>query len=86
MLFPLVTVAPDTTGVGVASGCSVGSGASVGSPVGAGAPVGDIITAADKRNFLINKLFMGRIQQTFGKNNIMKCQEISLFTLFSIIV
>ena len=65
MLFPLVTVAPDTTGVGVASGCSVGSGASVGSPVGAGAPVG--VTAADKRNFLINKLFMGRIQQTFGK-------------------
>ena len=83
MLFPLVTVAPDTTGVGVASDCSVGSGASVGSPVGAGAPVG--VTAPDKRNVLVSKRFMVRFQQTFGKNNIIKCQEISLFTRFSII-
>ena len=84
MLFPLVTVAPDTTGVGVASGCSVGSGASVGSPIGAGGPVG--VTAPDKRNFLVNKRFMGKIQQTLKKNNIIKCQEISLFTLLSISV
>ena len=77
-------MAPDTTGVGVVSGCSVGSGASVGSPVGAGDTDG--VTVADQRNVLVNQRFMGKIQQTFLKKNIIKDQELSLFTLFSIIV